>query len=182
MKKLALLSSLLMIGFSYGQIQKKKKNSKKIALTTNTIPLKSRIGCKIVALNSDSYAVISPTRDPITSVVEDPENTIYSVEAIEVLPDYPGGNIQLFNFISKNFQYTNEMIENEIKGKILVSFVVEKDGSISNLKTVRGLGFGAEDEALRVLKLMPKWAPGEQNGKKVRCSYVIPIMIYATKQ
>ena len=73
------------------------------------------------------------------------------------------------------------MKEAELKGRIFISFIVEQDGSITNIKIIRGLGFGTDVEALRIIKRMPKWNPGEQNGKKVRCSYTVPITIYATK-
>ncbi|WP_395064074.1 energy transducer TonB [Flavobacterium sp.] len=180
MKKLALLTFLLTIGLSYGQIKKKKNNFKKVVSATKTIHPKNKVGCVIAAPNSDSTSVISPTSYEPMSPKED-ENIIYNIAGIEVKPDFPGGDKYLFSFISKNFQYTDEMKENELKGKIIASFIVEKDGSISAIKVTRSIGFGTEKEVIRVLNSMPKWAPGEQNGKKVRCSYVIPIMIYATK-
>ncbi len=177
MKKLALLSLFLLMSFSYGQTQKKKNKYKKDVATTKVISLEERSN----DIKADPDAVISPTGYEPKTLQED-ENIIYNPTGIEVQPDFPGGNKNLFAFISKNFQYSNEMKENELKGRIIASFIVEKDGSISNIKVVRSIGYGTENEVIRVLKLMPKWAPGEQNGKKVRCSYNVPIMIYATKQ
>ena len=176
MKKLTLLSLVLMISLSYGQT-KKKSNSKKIA--TPTTPLEERITIVKADSNRDADIVLEPDNGP-TMMIED-DTIIYNPAGIEVKPEFPGGNEKLFSFISRNFKYTDEMIENELKGRIMVSFIVERDGSLTDIKVVRGLGFGAEKEALRVLKLMPKWNCGEQNGRKVRCSYLIPITIYATK-
>jgi protein TonB len=177
MNKFALLSLLLTISFSYSQTQKKKNKSKKDVATIKVISLEERSN----DIKADPDAVISPTGYEPKMLQED-ENIIYNPAGIEIQPDFPGGNQKLFAFISKNFRYTDEMIENEIKGRVIASFIVEKDGSISTIKIIRGIGFGTEKEVERVLKLMPKWAPGEQNGKKVRCTYNVPIMIYATKQ
>jgi len=180
MKKLALLTLLLTMGLSYGQIKKKKTISKKV------VPTVSTQGEKVTVIdrstNSKSEIVAYPSGDaPNIQQEQEDENIIYNAAGIEVKPEFSGGNEKLFSFISKNFQYNDVMIENELKGRTIASFVVEKDGSISDIKVVRGMGFGTENEIIRVLKLMPKWNPGEQNGKKVRCSYMIPIAIYATK-
>lgn len=176
MKRLAMLSLLFIIGCTYGQTKKKKSISKKVVPTT-----------KINTIVEKNYEIIDPKNDNSTSPIGNDEiyyqkgddNKIYNIAGIEVSPDFPGGNKELFSFISKNFQFTDEMKENKLKGKIIASFVVEKDGSISDIKVIRGLGFGTENEAIRVLKLMPKWKPGMQNGKKVRCANLIPITIYA---
>jgi len=82
---------------------------------------------------------------------------------------------KLYKFISKNFKVPNEV---GLKGKIFVTFVVEKNGSLSDIKVIRDIGYGTGKEAIRVLKRSPKWNPGEQNGKKVRVLYSIPISVY----
>jgi protein TonB len=74
------------------------------------------------------------------------------------------------------------MKEAELKGKVFATFVVERDGAITDIKIIRNLGYGTDKAAMNVLKKMPKWRPGEQNGKKVRCTFIIPISIDATKQ
>lgn len=105
-------------------------------------------------------------------VVED--NTIYSSAGIEVKPDFPGGIAKFYSFIQKNYVAPDEP---GLKGQVFVSFVVEKDGSLTDIKILRDIGYGTGREAERVLRKCPRWTPAEQNGKKVRCSYQIPIKI-----
>ncbi len=105
-------------------------------------------------------------------VVED--NTIYSSAGIEVKPDFPGGIAKFYSFIQKNYVAPDEP---GLKGQVFVSFVVEKDGSLTDIKILRDIGYGTGKEAERVLRKCPRWTPAEQNGKKVRCSYQIPIKI-----
>lgn len=179
MKKITVLALLFTIGISYSQTKKKENKSKKV-VPTETIQ-EEKISIVEINPNSDGETVGNPYGNaPVFDEKED-DNTIYNSAGIEVQPEFPGGNKVLFTFISKNFKYTDEMKENELKGRVVASFVVEKDGSITDIKVVRGIGYETDYEVIRVLKSMPKWIPGEQNGKKVRCSYVIPIMIYATK-
>ena len=180
MSKITLLALLFTIGISYGQPKNKENKSKKVVPTVSSqekivtvIETNSNIKTKVIDIPSGDV--------PNFQEEQEDDNTIYNTAGIEVQPEFPGGNSSLFPFISKNFKYSDEMIENELKGRCIASFVVEKDGSISDIKIIRGLGFGTENEILRVLKSMPKWLPAEQNGKKVRCSYMLPIAIYATK-
>ncbi|HET8828379.1 MAG TPA: TonB family protein [Pelobium sp.] len=94
---------------------------------------------------------------------------------VEVLPSFPGG-IQAFGkFLGQNLKYPDVAKKANIQGRVFCQFVVEKDGSLSNIKAVRGIGGGCDEEAVRVLSISPKWKPGMQNGEKVRVSYVIPI-------
>jgi len=109
-------------------------------------------------------------------VVED--NTIYNSAGIEVKPDFPGGMEKFYKFISNNYQTPDE---EGLKGKVYVQFVVEKDGSLTDIKILRDIGFGTGKEAERVLRKCPKWSPGEQNGKKVRCTYQLPISIQSAE-
>jgi len=178
MTKITVLALLFTIGISYSQTKKKENKSKKV-VPTETIQ-EEKITITEINSNSDTETITTLSEDAPIFEQED-DNTIYNSAGIEVQPEFPGGNKILFTFISKNFKYTDEMKENELKGRVVASFVVEKDGSLSDIKVIRSIGYGTEDEVLRILKSMPKWIPGEQNGKKVRCSYVIPIMIYATK-
>ena len=177
MKQNLLFLTLLIFSLSFGQTKKGKTTPK--TTVVKEIPLEERINVIKSDPNSDA-ALEEPS--PVNVTVRQEDNTIYNAAGIEVLPEFPGGNAKLFSFISKNFEYSEDMKENELKGRVIVSFVVEKDGSLTDLKVVRAIGYGTDREAIRVFKKMPRWNPGEQNGKKVRCSYTIPIMIYATKQ
>ncbi len=96
--------------------------------------------------------------------------------SVEQAPEFPGGLQAFGTFLAKNIRYPEFMRKNEIQGKVLISFVVEKDGSLTNIKVVRAIGNGADEEALRVLKMSPKWGPALQNGKAVRANYTVPIL------
>ena len=105
------------------------------------------------------------------------EKEVFTI--VEKRAEFPGGEQALYQFIAKSINYPQLAIENGISGRIMVQFVVEKDGSISNVKIPeqhRKLGFGLEEEAIRVVKLMPKWKPGTQSGKPVRIKYILPIV------
>ena len=96
------------------------------------------------------------------------------LEKAEVMPEFPGGEQAMMDYVSKNVVYPNEAQEKGISGRVLVSFVIEKDGSISEAKVVKGIGGGCDEEAVRVVKAMPKWKPGKDKGKPVRVSYMMP--------
>ena len=96
------------------------------------------------------------------------------LEKAEVMPEYPGGDQAMMDFVAKNVQYPQEARDKEISGRVLVSFIVEKDGSIAEVKVVKGIGGGCDEEAVRVVKAMPKWKPGKDKGKPVRVSYMMP--------
>lgn len=101
------------------------------------------------------------------------ENDVYQI--VEEMPQYPGGEEALMGYVSKNIVYPQEAQEKGISGRVFVSFVVEKDGSVSNVEVQRGIGGGCDEEAIRVIGAMPKWKPGKQDGKPVRVSYMMPI-------
>jgi TonB family protein len=94
---------------------------------------------------------------------------------VEVLPSYPGGLVEFGKFLGMNLRYPKEAKDKNIEGRVYVSFVVEKNGSLTDPKVLRGIGYGCDEEALRVIKLSKNWNPGTQNGKAVRVSYTIPI-------
>ena len=96
------------------------------------------------------------------------------LEKAEVMPQFPGGDQAMMKFVSENVQYPEEAKEKEISGRVMVGFIVEKDGSISDVKVVKGIGGGCDEEAVRVVKAMPKWKPGKEKGKPVRVSYMMP--------
>lgn len=98
------------------------------------------------------------------------------LKVVEEMPVFPGGAGKMMEYIAKNIVYPTYAIENGIQGRVFVTFVVERDGSISNVKAMRGIGFGCDEEAIRVIQSMPKWKPARQRGETVRCSYTIPIL------
>ena len=91
------------------------------------------------------------------------------------MPEFPGGVEALMDYVGRNVKYPEEAKDKEIQGRVFVSFVIEKDGSVNEVKVLRGIGGGCDEEAVRVIKAMPKWTPGKQKGKPVRVNYQIPI-------
>ncbi len=102
------------------------------------------------------------------------EQEIFQI--VEEMPAFPGGEQKLMEYVGKNIKYPQIARESGIQGRVFVGFVVEPDGSVSNVKLLRGIGGGCDEEAMRVIKNMPKWKPGKQRGKAVRVSYQIPVM------
>ena len=92
----------------------------------------------------------------------------------DVMPEYPGGTNAMFDFIRKNVKYPESAKEKGIEGRVYVNFVIDKDGSISDIKVLRGLCKEIDEEAVRVVKAMPKWNPGMQDGEPVRVQYMLP--------
>ena len=99
----------------------------------------------------------------------------------ETMPSFRGGEQKLFEFIGKNVVYPQEAIDAGIEGKVFVEFYIEKDGTVCDAKVLRGIGYGCDEEALRVIGLMPKWIPGKQRGKAVRVRYTLPINFKLSK-
>jgi protein TonB len=97
---------------------------------------------------------------------------------VEDKPEFPGGNEALAKFLNGNLKYPHIAKEAGIGGDVIVQFVLEKDGSIDNIKIVRGLGGGCNEEAIRVVKMMPKWTPGKQRGRAVRITCHLLIKFY----
>ncbi|MDB5117906.1 MAG: Gram-negative bacterial tonB protein [Mucilaginibacter sp.] len=101
------------------------------------------------------------------------DNTIHY--GADVMPEPFGGAAGWMKFLQKNLRYPGEALDKNMTGRVLVSFVVEKDGSLSSITVDRGAGFGMDEEALRVLKLAKAWKPGLQNGQPVRVKYTLPV-------
>lgn len=94
---------------------------------------------------------------------------------VDEQPTFPGGAAEFIKFLSKNIKYTRQMKLTQVQGKVIMQFIVEKDGSLSNFKVTKGPGGGTTEEALRVMQKSPKWKPGIKDGKPVRVQYGAPI-------
>lgn len=106
------------------------------------------------------------------------EEDIQDVEVfmvVEEMPDFPGGIAKLGEYLAKSIKYPQMARESGIQGRVYINFIVEPDGHVSNVKVMRGIGGGCDEEAVRVVKAMPKWKPGKQRGKAVRVSYNLPV-------
>lgn len=106
-------------------------------------------------------------------IINDEGSDIFTV--VEQMPEFSGGKNALFKFISKNIKYPEEAIKQEISGRVFVTFIVEDDGEITNIELLRGIGGGCDEEAMRVVSIMPKWKSGYQKGVSVRVRFNLPI-------
>ncbi|MGZ3822676.1 MAG: energy transducer TonB, partial [Mucilaginibacter sp.] len=104
---------------------------------------------------------------------KDTTNTDQIFLAAEKQPEFEGGLENFYKFVSSHIQYPQESLKNRIEGKVFVAFVVEKDGSLSDVKILRGLTDDINQESIRVVKISPLWIPGMQNGKAVRSQYTV---------
>lgn len=139
-----------------------------------------KIGSETIKGDPDAVLTVDePVGTGTAAVVEENTNEIYNVAGIEVKPDFPGGMEKFYKFVGNNYKTPEE---EGLKGKVYVTFVVEKDGSLTDIKVLRDIGYGTGAEAIRVLKKCPRWTPGEQNGKKVRVLYSLPITIQSASE
>ena len=152
MKKLFFLFFVLFTSFSFGQSKKEETKVEPDGFFDLELPIN----------NASSTEVILS------------DNTIYTKTRVEVHPEFPGGIRKFYAFVAKNYKIPSE---GGFEGTVFVVFVVEKDGSLTNIQILKDIGYGTGKEAIRVLKLSPEWKPAELNGKKVRCSYSLPITL-----
>ena len=118
----------------------------------------------------------------ITSLDFDPANTSLFNDStdgkifiiVEEMPHFPGGDSMMFEFLINNLQYPKYAREKDISGKVIATFVVDKDGNIKESKILKGIGGGCDEEVIRLINSMPKWTPGKQNGKNVAVQYSMP--------
>ena len=97
------------------------------------------------------------------------------MEGVEQMPEFPGGKAGLMKFLSKNVHYPTSASEMGIQGRVILRFVISKTGDVSQVEVIRGLDPACDKEAVRVVKMMPKWTPGKQNGRNVPVYFTLPI-------
>ncbi len=117
-------------------------------------------------INTSEEAEVIRGKEPIFEFVG---------QIVEQMPTFPGGTVTLMKFLSENMKYPEQMIKDSIQGRVICSFIVGRDGAISDIKVVRSLHPLLDKEAVRVLSLMPKWIPGKQNGQPSKVKYNLPI-------
>lgn len=111
----------------------------------------------------------------MTSTAQTKKNDMV-FDVVEVMPQYPGGPIAMLKYIMENIKYPEQAMKEGIQGRVTVRFIVEKDGSISDVRPVLSVHPLLNKEAVRVVESMPKWSPGKQNGKPVRVRFNVPVM------
>ena len=109
----------------------------------------------------------------VTQAAPEPEKVF---DMVEQMPTFPGGQQELMAYLGKNIKYPTIAQENGTQGRVIIQFVVERDGSITDVRVARGVDPYLDKEAVRVVKSMPKWLPGKQNGKAVRVKFTVPVM------
>ena len=127
---------------------------------------------------------------PSTVDIDAPDSVIYDIEdvggveeeivdepfvIVEIMPRFPGGEQAMFEFLGQHLTYPSFAAEVELEGRVYVSFIVDATGKVSDAKIERGIGMGCDEEALRVVNMMPDWSPGQQGGRFVPVKYVLPI-------
>jgi len=123
----------------------------------------------------DKNKIVDVIAAPVAAsvIAEEEEQVIFQV--VETMPSFPGGDAELFKFLSSGVKYPVIAQENGIQGRVICQFVVNKDGSIVDVEVVRSVDASLDKEAIRVIKSMPKWSPGKQRGKSVRVKYTLPV-------
>jgi protein TonB len=121
--------------------------------------------------NTEVQEYIAPVKVDEEESAE--ETQIFMV--VESMPEFPGGESSLYKYLAENIKYPQMAKESGIQGRVFVTFVVERDGKVTDVRVLRGIGGGCDEEAIRVVKGMPKWTPGKQRGKSVRVQYNLPV-------
>ena len=181
-------------GFGYGHIT---NNFNSINIKNRIVMMnktKTRFGAwKVLAALPVAALLMMVGCKPATEKAVDPEeipfeysgedksapmdaDTDQVFQVVEVDPEFPGGMEALTKYLSENIKYPEQAKKDKIQGKVYISFVVEKDGSVADAKVLRGIGGGCDEEALRVVNAMPKWTPGKQRNTPVRVQFNLPVV------
>ncbi len=117
-------------------------------------------------------ALVPPAEVKVAEVEEDNKPFLH----VEVQPTFAGGTSEMYKFLSKTLKYPSAAQRANVEGKVFMTFIVERDGSITDVQVIKAVGFGLDEEATRAIKLMPKWIPGKQNGRNVRVKFTMPVI------
>lgn len=151
------------------QVKQMDKLDDKVAVGTEN---KEGVKDRTVEAVRNDIAVAAPPPPPAPK----PEVATKVFDVVEEMPSFPGGNGALMSYLASNIEYPVVAQENGVQGRVIVSFVVERDGSISDVRVARSVDPSLDREAQRVVKSMPRWKPGKQNGSAVRVKYTVPVV------
>ena len=126
-----------------------------------------------VSVNAQLNKAVTPAQTSTRTTNIQPEGKVFDV--VQQMPKFPGGDNALFQWMSNNLQYPVKAAENGIQGRVIVSFVVELDGSINDVKVIRSVDSLLDKEAIRLVRSMPRWIPGKNDGQTVRVNYSVPV-------
>ena len=121
-------------------------------------------------------ATESTVAEPLPPVATDMDDNPLNFRIVEQLPEFPGGMVEFMKWLTKNLKYPPSAQSRRVQGRVVVSFIVNKDGTITDAKVVRSVDPHLDQEAMRVVRMMPKWKPGVQMGKPCRTMFAIPIV------
>lgn len=130
------------------------------------------IGSFDVVGNDEAEGEVLKAKEVIAQEAEEAEKVF---DVVEQMPSFPGGQSALFEFLSKNIRYPAIAEENGVQGRVIVTFVVERDGSITDVQVIKSVDPSLDKEATRLVKSMPNWIPGKQNGSAVRVKFTLPV-------
>lgn len=136
---------------------------------------KTAIGSFDVKGNDDAAGEVLKAKEVIAQPEPPKEEETKVFEVVEQMPSFPGGQAALLQYLSNNIKYPQIAMENGVSGRVICTFVVERDGSITDIRVARGVDPSLDKEAIRVLKSMPHWIPGKQNGSAVRVKFTVPV-------
>ena len=128
-----------------------------------------------IIASTDDMGEVVKIKDIENVVVAEPEKEEEIFQVVENMPEFPGGMAELMKYLQKNIKYPTISQENGVQGRVIVQFVVNRDGSIVDPVVLKSVDPYLDKEALRVVKAMPKWKPGEQRGKPVRVKFTLPV-------
>ena len=164
--------------FQVPEIKKDDQVKNQVVSQDEVMEKKEAIGSFNVEGNSDKGATLKVEQQLKEEKVEEKPKEDLSrkvFDVVEKMPSYPGGNGALQRWLSSNITYPAAAAENGVEGRVIVAFVVEPDGSVSDVRIARGVDPSLDREALSVVKRMPKWIPGMQNGSPVRVKFNVPV-------
>ena len=151
------------------QVKQMDQLDDKVAVGTEN---KEGVKDRTVEAVRNDIAVAAPPPPPAPK----PEVSNKVFDVVEEMPSFPGGTGALMSFLSSNIKYPVVAQENGVQGRVIVGFVVERDGSITDVRVMRSVDPSLDREAQRVVKAMPRWKPGKQNGSAVRVKYTVPVV------
>ncbi|MBR0488740.1 MAG: TonB family protein [Prevotella sp.] len=164
--------------FQVPEIKKDDQVKNQVVSQDEVMEKKEAIGSFNVEGNSDKGATLKVEQQLKEEKVEEKPKEDLSrkvFDVVEKMPSYPGGNGALQKWLASNITYPAAAAENGVEGRVIVAFVVEPDGSVSDVRIARGVDPSLDREALSVVKRMPKWIPGMQNGSPVRVKFNVPV-------
>lgn len=148
----------------------------KVLAALPVVALLMMVGCQPAESPKDDTTAVTPQQEePVYDMGPTQLADGEEANVVDESPEYPGGMEALYKYLAENIHYPEQAKNDQIQGRVVISFVVEKDGGISDAKVVRGIGGGCDEEALRVVNAMPKWTPGKMRGEVVRVNFNLPI-------